>query len=225
MKSAILACSMVLGLLVVPVRASAQDSSSISLSPRIALFAPDSYFYEDFVNFAGDGPVEWSHGALGRMGAFGVSGEWRVAHGIRIRGEILRSFDGWLRVAHSVVTPRVLFEPPRVVTTWLDAPATLTLTSLQVVLPTELRWEWLRPYVSGGVGGKRYAFGDPLTPNEAGATLPSPGFTWGGDLGAGVELTLLGITADLQVRDAITRYWGKTQHDLVYTGGLWFNVR
>jgi hypothetical protein len=52
------------------------------------------------------------------------------------------------------------------------------------------------------------------------ATLPSGGFTWGGDLGGGFTFEAFGLTADVQVRDAITRYWDKTQHDLLFTGGL-----
>ncbi|MEJ2239900.1 MAG: hypothetical protein P8X82_16545, partial [Gemmatimonadales bacterium] len=69
-------------------------------------------------------------------------------------------------------------------------------------------------------GGKFYGFGEPTSPNEVDATLPSDGFTWGVDLGGGFTLEAFGVHLDLQVRDAITRYWDKTQHDLLFTGGL-----
>ena len=99
-------------------------------------------------------------------------------------------------------------------------PMTLTFASVQVVLPTKLELWRMKPYVLLGVGGKRYGFSEPTSPNEVGAVLPSNGFTWGGDLGGGFTLEVVGLNVDVQVRDAITRYWGKTQHDLLFTGGL-----
>jgi hypothetical protein len=77
----------------------------------------------------------------------------------------------------------------------------------------------MKPYVLLGVGGKRYGFGESTRPNEVGAVLPSDGFTWGGDLGGGFTFEAFGLNADVQLRDAITRYWDKTQHDLLITGG------
>ncbi len=195
------------------------------LYPRAGLVAPDRYFYEVFANFAGDGPVEWSTGSLGRAFVAGLGVEVGFANdGILVRGEILRSFDTWLLASHSIVRPRVLFEPPEVVTAYLDVPATLTFTSLQVILPVKLALWQLEPYVLLGVGGKRYGFGEPTLPNDVEATLPADGFTWGGDLGGGFTLEAFGLMADFQLRDAITRYWDKTQHDLLFTGGLVWSV-
>jgi len=189
------------------------------------LIAPDSYFYEYFANFAGDGPVEWTTGSLGRTVVVGVGAELRIGDGgVLIRGEVLRSVDGWLLATHSVVTPRQFFDPPEIVNTWLDVPFTVTLTSLQVVLPTKLEFWNVQPYVLAGVGGKRYGCGEPTRPNDVEATLPGKGVDWGGDLGAGATVKVLGVTLDLQVRDAISRYWEKTQHDLVYSSGLHWNV-
>ena len=182
---------------------------------------PDRYFYEVFANFSGDGPVEWTTGSLGRAFVAGLGIELGFGwEGILLRGEILRSFNAWLLATHGIVQPRVLFEPPQIVNTSLDIPTTLTFTSVQLVLPTRLELWRLRPYVLLGGGGKFYSFGEPTSPNEVEATLPSEGFTWGADLGVGVTIKAFGVHMDLQIRDTITRYWDKTQHDLLMTGGL-----
>ena len=207
--------------LLLPGSAQAQGRMVVKLLPRAGLVAPDQYFYEMFTNFAGDGPVEWTSGSLGRAFTAGLGVE--VGFGgdrFLVRGEILRSFDAWLLATHGIVQPRVLFEPPRIVNTFLDVPMTLTFTSLQVVLPTRLELWRAKPYVLLGVGGKRYGFGEPTRPNDVGAVLPAAGFTWGGDLGGGFTVEIFGVTADAQLRDAITRYWDKAQHDLLFTGGL-----
>jgi hypothetical protein len=137
-----------------------------------------------------------------------------------LRGEVLRSFKTWLSAAHSVETLRNLFVPPEIVTTWLDVPTTLTLTSVQIVLPTRLELGPANPYVLVGGGGKFYSFREPTGPNDVGATLPSNGFTWGGDLGAGVTACWKGLSLDVQARDALSRYWGKLQHDFIYSGSV-----
>lgn len=205
----------------------AQNGTKVSLYPRVGLAAPDTYFYEYFKNFYGDGPMEWTSGSLGRSFAAGVGFQVDLgARGILVRGEVLRTFDGWLSSVHSIEKPRIMFDPPEILNTWLDIPTSVTATSLQVVLPTRLRVWQVEPYVLAGVGGKFYDFGDPTEPNEVGATLPYDGFTWGGDLGAGLTVPFWrGLTLDVQVRDALTRYWGKTQHDLYYTGALLWRVR
>jgi hypothetical protein len=206
--------------------ADAQSELSIRAIPRAGLAAPDAYFYEVFTNWVGDGPVEWTTGSLGRAFVAGLGVEVDTGHeGVRFRAEILRSFDSWLLAGHGIIIPRVFFEPPQEVRTWYDVPATITLTSAQVVLPLRARIWRLEPYVLAGVGGKFYSFGESTRPNEVGAVLPSDGFTWGGDLGLGATLSLFGLDFDLQVRDAVTQYWDKTQHDLLYTGALVWAVR
>jgi hypothetical protein len=204
----------------------AQSDWTVEVIPRLGLVAPDSYFYEVFANFVGDGPVEWTTGSLGRAFVAGLGVEVDVGQsGVRFRAEVLRSFDTWLLSGHNLIIPRVLFEPPQLVSTWFDVPATITMTSVQAVLPLQLAPWGLEPYVLAGVGGKFYAFSEPTRPNDVGATLPSDGFTWGGDVGAGVTVPLFGLTFDVQARDAISRYWDKTQHDLVYSGALKWRVR
>lgn len=201
-------------------------SLHIAIIPRIGLVMPDEYLYEQYANFSGDGPVEWTNGSVGRALVLGVACEIGYAdHGFTLRGEVLRSFDAWLAAAHSVIVPRQLFEPPRVVTTWLDAPTAITMLSAQIVLPTRLvLWRW-QPYVLAGVAGKRYDFGDPTTANEVDAILPSSGTTWGADIGAGFTLPLAGLSLDVQARDALNRYWGKTEHDFVVTTGVAWRIR
>jgi hypothetical protein len=204
----------------------AQSDWTIEVIPRAGLVAPDSYFYEVFENFVGDGPVEWTTGSLGRAFVAGVGVEVDAGQtGLLFRAEVLRSFDTWLLVSHNLIVPRVFFEPPQLVTTWLDVPATVTMTSVQAVLPLQLAPWGLEPYVLAGVGGKFYSFGEPTRPNDVSATLPSDGFTWGGDVGAGLVVPLFGLTFDVQARDAINRYWDKTQHDLVYSGALKWRIR
>jgi hypothetical protein len=144
--------------------------------------------------------------------------------GAYVRGEILRSFDAWLYVAHSVETLRDMFIPPEVVTTWMDVPVTWTLASVQVVLPTKLELGPFEPYVLLGGGGKSYAFGDPTEETGVEPTLPENGFTWGADVGAGFTVRLNRLQLDVQARDALSRYWGKTEHDILYTGALSLGV-
>jgi hypothetical protein len=211
------ACAAVL--LTAPVQA--QDGLVVKLTPRAGVVVPDQYFYEVFANFAGDGPVEWTTGSLGRTMVAGLGVELGFGgDGVLVRAEVLRSFDAWLLASHGIVRPRVLFDPPEIVNTFLDVPVTITFTSVQVVLPTRLELWRIKPYVLLGGGGKRYGFGESTRPNEVGAILPNDGFTWGGDLGGGFTLEAFGLNADFQLRDTITRYWDKTQHDLLLTGGL-----
>ena len=196
--------------------------STVSLYPRVGLLAPDTYFYEQFENFTTDEPTEWSTGSLGRSLFVGVGMEIELGDsGVLLRGEAGRSFDSWLRVSHSVLNPRQLFNPPYVSTAWLDVPYTMTQTSVLLVFPTRMTLWGAQPYVAVGGGGKFYEFGEPTLPNETGALLPNDGFTWGGDLGAGLTVPLFGgVTLDVQARDAITQYWEKTQHDFIYSGAL-----
>jgi hypothetical protein len=196
--------------------------TTVSLYPRVGLLAPDPYFYEQFENFAGDGPTEWTTGSLGRSLAIGGGVELKLGDsGLLVRGEIARVFGGWMLVSHSVVVPRVFFNAPYISTVWLDVPYAMTVTSVHVVLPTRVRVWGAQPYVAVGGGGKFYGFGDPTTANDAEALLPNDGFTWGVDAGAGVTARVWrNITLDVQARDLISSYWDKTQHDFLFTGAL-----
>ena len=198
----------------------------IRFYPRAGLVAPDAYFYEYFKNFTGDGLTEWTTAYLGRAFVAGVGAEVRLGRsGAYLRGEVLRSFDAWLSMAHSVETLRDLFIPPEIVTTWLDVPTTWTLTSAQLVLPTKLELGPFKPYVLLGGGGKFYSFGEPTDSTDVEPTFPEEGFTLAADVGAGVTFRFRGLQLDVQARDAISRYWGKNEHDILYTGALSLGLR
>lgn len=204
----------------------AQKRFAISVGPRVGMVSPDALLYEQYANFSGDGPVEWTDGSVGRALVVGLGFQvGRPAGGVYLRGEVMRSFGAWLSVSRSIVQPRVLFDPPYVETTWLDVPASVVVTTLELVVPTRLVLWRAQPYVVAGVGGKRYDFGEPTAANDVNAVLPHDGFTWGGDVGAGVTAPVMGLTLDLQARDAFNRYWGKTEHDLVYSAGVLWRIR
>ncbi len=228
MKQLLLCLGMIAALLLAggPAGLSAQDNLAIRLLPRVGLTNPDSYFYEVFANFADDEPTEWTTGSLGRAAYVGLAVEIGYEdRGIFLRGELAHTFEGWLSVVRGIVIPRVFFDPPKIVNTFLDVPAAITFASLQLVLPAQFEVGGVRPYGLVGGGGKWYHFGSPTEPNTVEAILPSDGFTMALDLGAGVSFSLFGLAFDAQARDAINRYWGKTQHDLVFSGGLVWRIR
>ncbi|MGW8266151.1 MAG: hypothetical protein ACWGSQ_07265 [Longimicrobiales bacterium] len=208
-----------------PLQARAQEHITIRIIPRFGLLSPGAYFYEEFSSFAQDTPMEWTTGTLGRAAYVGLGAEvgWED-RGIFLRGEVGRSFEGWLSAVHSYVRPRILFEPPEIINTWIDVPAALNFASAQLILPTRVEFWRIRPYFFLGGGGKWYDFGDPTEPVTVDAILPSNGFTVNADFGGGVYWEVFGITFDLQARNALNRYWDKYQNDLIFSGGLVWTV-
>jgi hypothetical protein len=205
---------------------SAQDKPTIRIIPRIGLMSPDSYFYEEFANFADDEPAEWTTGSLGRAAVVGLALELSFgSRGLAVRGEISRSFGGWLSAVHGIIKPRIFFDPPEIINTWLDVPAAVTFANVQVVFPTQFKARGVQPYVLVGGGGKWYHFGTPTEPTTVEATLPSEGFTPALELGAGFTYSLFGLVFDTQMRDAINKYWGKLQHDMIFSQGLVWRIR
>ena len=206
--------------------ASAQEDLTIRIIPRFGLLNPGAYFYEEFSSFAQDTPMEWTTGTLGRAAYVGLGVEVGLEdRGIFLRGEVGRSFEGWLSAVHSYVKPRIFYDPPEIINTWIDVPAALTFASAQLILPTRLEIWKIRPYVLLGGGGKWYDFGDPTEPVTVDAILPSNGFTVSADFGGGLNLDLFGITFDFQARNELNRYWGKYQNDLIFSGGLVWTIR
>ena len=206
--------------------ASAQEDLTIRIIPRFGLLNPGTYFYEEFSSFAQDTPMEWTTGTLGRAAYVGLGVEVGLEdRGIFLRGEVGRSFEGWLSAVHSYVKPRIFFDPPEIINTWIDVPAALTFASAQVIFPTRFEFWRIQPYVLLGGGGKWYDFGDPTDPVTVDAILPSNGFTVSADFGGGLNLDLFGITFDFQVRNELNRYWGKYQNDLIFSGGLVWTIR
>jgi hypothetical protein len=208
-----------------PMGVGAQQSLTVRIIPRFGLLDPDAYFYEEFVSFAEDTPTEWTTGSLGRAAYVGLGLEVGLEdRGIFLRGELGRSFEGWLSAVHGYVQPRIFYDPPTIINTWIDARAALTFASAELVLPTRLEFWGIRPYFLLGGGGKWYEFDDPTEPVTVDAILPSNGFTLTADLGGGIYLDVLGLTFDLQARDTLNRYWGKNQNDLVFSGGIAWQV-
>ena len=73
----------------------------LAFYPRVGLLAPDEYFYEQFQKFVDEEPTEWTTASLGRTGIFGIGAEMTFGDGdIRLRGEIMNAFDGWLIGSH-----------------------------------------------------------------------------------------------------------------------------
>jgi len=203
-----------------PVSVSAQDDLSIRIIPRAGILSPDDYFYEEFANFADDEPDEWTNGSLGRAAYLALALEAGYEdRGIFLRGEVGHTFEGWLAVTHAYVRPRILLEPPEVIYTYLDVPASITFANAQLVLPTRFQVAGIRPYALLGGGGKWYHFGDSTEENTVEAILPAEGFTGTVELGGGALFSILGLTFDVQLLDSVNRYWGKTQHDLLLSGG------
>jgi len=198
---------------------------SVSLYGRSGLSAPDTYFYEIYQNFL-EGQTTWTTASLGR--SFTAGGGMEVGFegtGIRIRAEGLYTFDSWVRLSYSKLIPRVFFDPPSIVTDWHDIPFNMAMSSVQLVFPTRLKLWGAEPYVAVGGGGKYYQFGEPTEAADSAAILPKDGFTWGGDAGAGVVVPFFGgLSGDFQARTAITRYWGKTQTDFIYSGALMWRI-
>lgn len=203
-----------------------QEALKVRVIPRFGLLSPDTYFYEKFVNFADDEPEEWTNGSLGRAAYAAVALEAGLEdRGIFLRGEVGRSFEGWLLVRHNFVRPRIFFEPKEIITTWLDVPAALTFATAQIILPTRLEAWGVQPYFFVGGGGKWYHFGEPTEENTVEAILPSNGFTANLDVGGGFAFTLWGQDLDIQIRDTFNRYWGKYQHDLILSGAWAWTIR
>jgi hypothetical protein len=219
------ALALVALVLLFPPNARAQEGITVRIIPRFGLLNPDDYFYEEFVSFAEDTPTEWTTGSLGRAAYAGLGVEVGLEdRGIFLRGELGRSFEGWLSAVHGYVQPRIFFDPPTIINTWIDVPAALTFATVQLILPTRLVFWRFRPYFLLGGGGKWYEFDDPTEPVTVDAILPSNGFTLTADLGGGIYLDVLGLTFDLQARDTLNRYWGKNQNDLVFSGGIAWQV-
>ena len=203
-----------------------QEPFSVGIMPRVGLFVPDTYFYEEFASFGGDQPNEWTNGALGRSAyvSLGIQAGWEES-GLLLRGELGRTFEGWLYVTHALEQPRVLFDPPEIVYTNLDVPMAITFANFQVVLPARFNPWGIEPYFLLGGGGKWYHFDEPTEEYTVEPIFPSDGFTASLELGAGLTRTVRGIGFDLQVRDGLSKYWGKYQNDLVVSGGLIWRLR
>lgn len=211
----------------VPVAGSAQTGPELRVIPRAGVLTPADWFYVEFPSF-GSGPLEWTEAAIESTPVVGLAGELALDHlGIWIRGEVVRTLGGRTTVIHALLNPASQAGPGFVVRTPFDVPSSLTIGTIDIGLPTRLRLPGgVQPYVTAGVGGKRYAFdvAEVETRSER-IVVPRGGVVPVVNAGVGATVVIRGWSLDLLVRDALSEYWGELQHDVMFLAGLNLRVR
>jgi hypothetical protein len=209
-----------------PADAEAQDGWSLRVTPRAGLMTPADWFYEEFRHFGLD-PMEWTEAAILRATVVGLALELELpGTGLWIRGEVVRTLDAITSMTHAVLFPAGGFDPPRVERTHYRVATAMTMGTLDLAFPTRFRVGNVQPYVTAGIGGKRYSFDtDPFQELAERVVLPQPGVVPMANVGAGAVVTVLGITIDVQARDALSRYWDRLQHDVMVLAGLTLPLR
>ena len=205
--------------------AEAQEGWAVRVTPRAGVLTPAGWFYYEYSHFGLD-PVEWTEAAILRAPVAGLAAELEIpGTAVWIRGEVLRTFDAITSMTHAVLWETSGFEPPRVERTPYRVDTAILMGSLDLAFPTRFRVGPVQPYVTAGVGGKRYAFDtDPFTDVRGEVVLPQPGTVAMANIGAGTTVRVLGVTFDLQVRDALSHYWGRLQNDVMVFGGISWEV-
>jgi hypothetical protein len=209
-----------------PVVASAQRPE-LRIIPRAGLLTPADWFYVEFKQF-GVQPMEWTESAILRSNLLGAAAEAAFqGAGVWIRGEVVRTAGAETSVVHAVLIPASQANPATVIRTSYRVPTRLTVATIDLVLPLRLRLTHrFQPYVTGGIGGKHYAFDVAgIETYEDRIVLPRPGTVAAFNFGGGAAVRLAGIQLDVQVRDAASRYWGLLQHDVMFLAGLAFQLR
>ncbi len=214
--------------LAVPVGAVAQtDLSDVELRviPRAGVMTPAGWFYVQYTGFFVD-PMEWTEASILRAPLVGLAAELELpGTGVWIRGEALRSIDAITAMTHSVRRAASGFDPPRIEKTSYRVATSVTTATLDIALPTRLRVGPVQPYVTGGLGGKWYGFDtDPFQTLDVNLILPQSGFVGVLNVGGGAVIELPWLTVDLQVRDAISEYWDRQQHDVMFLAGAAWQI-
>lgn len=167
--------------------------------------------------------MEWTEAAVLRSTVIGATAAADFSrHGVEIRGTLLRTLDAETYVALGVMNSGPTFAPT-VVRTRYWVPTDVTLVSLDMALATRLRLPLgVQPYILAGIGGKHYTFDrSALAEAEAGIVAPQDGTNFMINVGGGVTIPLSQrLKLDVQVRDAMTDYWGSWQHDVAWMTGL-----
>jgi hypothetical protein len=204
----------------VPTAATAQNGWSLGIIPRAGALTPADWFFEEFPHFGVD-PLEWTEAVIGRSGVAGVTLELEVAGtGLWIRAEALRTVGGETSLTHAVLREPAGFEPARVVRTTYPVATSITTGSLDLGLPLRFTLPGIQPYVTAGLGGKRYAFEVArLQALSDSLVLPRDGTVLLTNLGVGAVLRVAGLDLDLLVRDALSHYWDAPQHDVMLLAG------
>lgn len=210
-----------------PVAAAGQRAAEWRVMPRVGVMTPPDWFYVEFPSF-GSGPFEWTEAALLASPVAGLAGEVALdGLGIWVRGEVIRTVGARTAVVHALLTPASQAGPGFVSRTRFDVPSSLTVGTIDVGLPTRLRLPGgVQPYVTAGVGGKRYAFDvTELEDRSERIVIPRDGTVPVINVGVGATVAIRGWSLDLLVRDAFSRYWGEQQHDVMFLAGLTIRVR
>jgi hypothetical protein len=211
----------------VPAVAAGQDWLEVRATPRAGLMTPAGWFYVEFPAF-GVQPMTWTEAAIQPAPVAGLAVELAVEElGIWLRGEVLRSVGGTTLVRHAVLHPATQAGPALVQRTQFHVPTVLTLGSVDLGLPLRLRLPaGIQPYVTAGVGGKRYDFDiAELEASELNVVVPRRGVVPLVNVGVGATATIRGWTLDLLVRDAVSEYWAEQQHDVLFLAGLTIRLR
>lgn len=211
----------------VPVAGSAQTGPELRVIPRAGVLTPADWFYVEFPSF-GSGPLEWTEAAIQSTAVLGLAGEIALdGPGIWIRGELIRTMGGRTAIIHALLNPASQAGPAFVVRTRFDVPSSLTIGTIDLGLPTRLRLPGgVQPYVTAGVGGKRYTFDiTELETRDERIVIPRSGTVPVVNVGVGARVALRGWSLDMLVRDAFSEYWGEQQHDVMFLAGLDIRVR
>lgn len=208
-----------------PGSAMAQLPFDVRVTPRAGILTPADWFYEEFRHF-GIAPVEWTEAAILQAPVVGLSVEAELpGTGLWIRGEVLRSLDAITSMTHAVLFEASGFDPPRVERTPYRVATAVTMGSLDLAFPTLFRLGPVQPYVTAGVGGKHYSFEtDPFQDLADRVVLPQSGIVPMANVGVGAAARVLGLTVDIQVRDAVSYYWERMQHDVMVLAGLTWRI-
>lgn len=226
----------VAALLLSPVAAAAQSSFTVHVTPRVGLLTPADYFYEEFAHLGVD-PLEWTNASILRSVVAGLGVQLEIGDsGLWIRGEVLRTVgtdfgdiaprSGEMFVRHAILIESSGFDQPYVESQYFYVPTAVTIGSLDLAFPTRFRLPLsIQPYVTAGVGAKRYDFDTGAIDNpDRSIQHPEEGVTLVGNVGVGATVPIAGVTVDLLVRDALSEYWERLQHDVVWLVGLSWQV-
>ena len=208
-----------------PGAVSAQAGVDVRIIPRAGVMTPADWFYVEYSHF-GNPPLEWTEASLDKAPVLGLGVEVELpGTGVWLRGELVRSIDARMTMTHAVLFEPMGFEPARTERTPYTVTTALTSGTLDVAFPTLFRIGPVQPYVTAGAGGTHYAFETERFQELAeSVVLPQPGSVWAANVGAGATVRAAGLLFDLQVRDAISLYWDRTQHNVMVLGGLSWEV-
>jgi opacity protein-like surface antigen len=199
----------------------------VRVVPRAGVMTPADWFYVEFKQF-GVQPMQWTESAILRSRVVGIAAEATFDNlGVWVRGEMLRTVGAETSVTHAILIPASQVHPATVIRTHYTVPTQISVGSIDVVLPLRLRLaDRVQPYVTGGLGAKRYGFdASAIAPYENQIVLPRPGTVAALNAGGGVTVRTPWILLDLQVRDAMSYYWDLLQHDVMFLAGFGIRVR